>query len=125
MTRKNINLPNRGHELPFNDAVLVGDTLYLSGRIGFKPGTTKVPESPADEARHLLDQVVEVLKHAGMTMDNLVYVQIFCSDLSQFDTFNGVYRKYFKQDFPARAFLGSGPLLFGARFEMIAVAARG
>ena len=124
MTRTNINLPNRGHELPFNDGVLVDNTLYLSGRIGFTPGTLKVPDSPADEARYLLDQFVEVLKQAGMTMDDLVCVQIFCSDLSQFDTFNGVYRKYFKKDFPARAFLGSGPLLFGARFEMIAVAAR-
>jgi 2-iminobutanoate/2-iminopropanoate deaminase len=124
VTRKNINLPGRGHELPFNDAVLAGDTLYLSGRIGFTPGTMKVPDAPADEAHYLLDQFVEVLKQAGMTMDDLVYVQIFCSDLNQFDTFNGVYRKYFKQDFPARAFLGSGPLLFGARFEMIAVAAR-
>jgi 2-iminobutanoate/2-iminopropanoate deaminase len=124
MTRKNINLPGKGNQLPFNDGVLIGDTLYLSGRIGFTPGTMKVPDSPDDEARYLLDQFVEVLKQAGMTMDDLVHVQIFCSDLSLFDRFNAVYRTYFKSEFPARAFLGSGPLLFGARFEMIAVAAR-
>jgi 2-iminobutanoate/2-iminopropanoate deaminase len=57
-------------------------------------------------------------------MSDLVQVQIFTPDVSLFDTFNRVYRTYFEGDLPARAFLGSGPLLFGARFEIVAVAAR-
>lgn len=122
-TSERLNLA-RSHDLPFSDAVRIGETLYLSGRIGFEPGTTKIPADPRQEAKNLLDQFVEVLKLAGMTMDDLAYVQIFCSDLSQFDNFNSVYRGYFKK-FPARAFLGSGPLLFGARFEMIAIAVKG
>ena len=123
--RRYINLPNRRADLPFSDAVKVGDTLYIAGRLGFKPGTTEVPTDPSDEARNMLDGVRAVLTEAGMKMSDLVYVQIFCSDVSLFDTFNQVYRKYFSGALPARAFLGSGTLLFGARFEIIAMAVGG
>jgi reactive intermediate/imine deaminase len=110
---------------PFSDAVLVGDTLYLAGRIGFVPGTRQVPATAEEEARNVLDQFKTVLSEAGMTMDDLVSVQVFCSDVSLFDTWNKVYPTYFaSKDLPARAFLGSGPLLFGARFEMQAIAVR-
>ena len=57
-----------------------------------------------------------------MSMDDLVSVQVYCSDVSLFDTFNGVYRGYFHGNYPARAFLGSGKLLFGARFEVLGIA---
>ena len=122
--RRFINLPNRRGNLPFSDAVLVGDTLYIAGRIGFRPGTSQVPDDPAEEARYMLDGVRAVLTAADMKMSDLVYVQIFCSDVSLFETFNTVYRQYFSGDLPARAFLGSGPLLFGARFEIIGTAVR-
>jgi 2-iminobutanoate/2-iminopropanoate deaminase len=120
--RRYINLRDRRAALPFSDAVQVGDTLYLSGRLGFEPGTSKIPENPEEEAGYLLDGMRAVLAEAGMTMNDLVYVQVYCPDLSLFDRFNGVYRRYFSRDFPARAFLGSGPLLFGARFEIMGIA---
>lgn len=122
--RRYINLPGRRANLPYSDAVLTEDTLYIAGRIGFRPGTREIPNDPAEEARYMLDGVRAVLAEAGMKMDDLVYVQIFCSDVSLFDTFNGVYRQYFPGDLPARAFLGSGPLLYGARFEIIGMAVR-
>jgi 2-iminobutanoate/2-iminopropanoate deaminase len=122
--RRYVNLPNRRGNLPFSDAVISGDTIYISGRIGFKPGTTQVPEDPAEEARFMLDGVRSVLRESGSDMSDLVYVQIFCSDVSLFETFNQVYRQYFSGDLPARAFIGSGPLLFGARFEFIGIAAK-
>jgi reactive intermediate/imine deaminase len=122
--RRYINLPNRRHNLPFNDAVLVGDTLYLSGRIGIDPETLSAPDDVQKELTLLLDGVRDVLAAADMTMDDLVSVQIFCSDLSLFSTFNERYRTYFKGDLPARAFLGSGKLLLNGRFEICAIAAR-
>ena len=122
--RRFINLPDKSHSLPFSDAVLVGDTLYLSGRIGFKPGGTEVPDTPQEEARNMLDQFVAVLREAGMTLSDMVYVQIYSHNAQHFEAFNSVYREYFKGDLPARAFLGSGPLLFGARFEMQGIAAK-
>jgi reactive intermediate/imine deaminase len=122
--RKHINLPGRADGLPFSDAVLVGDTLYLAGRIGLKPGTQQVPDTAEEEARLVLDQLKAVLAAADMTMDDLVSVQVFCSDVKLFDTWNKIYPKYFTKELPARAFIGSGPLLFGARFEVQGVAAR-
>jgi 2-iminobutanoate/2-iminopropanoate deaminase len=105
---------------PFSDAVLVGRTLYLAGRTGAdKDG--KLPADAADEARAVMDQIKAVLAQEGMAMDDLAYVQVFCTDVKLYDSFNGVYRTYFKK-FPARAFIGSGLLLGGARFEVQGIA---
>jgi 2-iminobutanoate/2-iminopropanoate deaminase len=122
--RRDFVMPGRGHSLPFSDAVLVGDTLYLAGRIGFDPATGKPAARAEDEARFVMDGIRSVVEHAAMSMADLVYVQVFCPDVSNFEVFNGVYREYFKNELPARAFLGSGPLLFGARFEVQGIAVR-
>lgn len=106
-----------GTGTPFSGAVLVGDTLYVSGTLGLGPNR-QVPETVEAEARNALNNVRDLLKAAGMTMDDLVSVQVFCSDVAHYDAFNAVYRTYFTREFPARAFLGSGKLLFGARFEV-------
>lgn len=121
--RKHINLPGRLITAPFSDGVLVGDTLYLAGRIGLD-SSGKPPADPAAEARLALDGIKTVLAEAGMTTEDLVTVQVFCSDLSLFETWNGVYRGYFGQDLPARAFIGVGSLLRGGRFEIQAIAVR-
>ena len=117
--------PRRAGEegLPFSGAVQIGRTLYLSGDIGVDENR-RVPDTAETEARAVLDSVRATLESAGMTMDDLVYVQIFCSDVSHYDTFNRVYRTYFTREFPARAFIGSGPLLFGARFEVQGIAVK-
>jgi len=122
--RRYINLPGKHPSLPFSDAVLVGDTLYLAGRIGFDPATGKPAENVEEEARLVLDGLRMVLAKAGMTMDDLVYVQVYCPDVSLFERFNAVYRQFFARELPARAFLGSGPLLFGARFEVLGMAVK-
>lgn len=77
------------------------------------------------EAQLVLDELKRTLTAAGMTMDDLVFVQVFCSDLSTYDAFNAVYRSYFKNGkFPARAFLGVAKVLFDARFEVQGIAVR-
>ncbi len=122
--RRHINLPTKNAQLPFSDGVLVGNTLYLAGRLGIDPKTNKVPDDIEQEIRLMLDGFKATLAEAGMTMDNLVTVTIYCPDLTLYDKFNGVYRTYFGKNFPARAFIGSGPLLRGAHFEMQAIAAK-
>lgn len=124
--RRNINIARSAtaRNLPFSDAVLVGNTLYLSGRLGIDPKTGVPPADINDEIKFLLDGFKLVLADANMTMDNLVQVQVFCPDLGLYDKFNAAYRTYFSKDFPARAFIGSGPLLRGAHFEMIGIAAK-
>jgi 2-iminobutanoate/2-iminopropanoate deaminase len=106
---------------PFSGAVQVGKTLYLSGDIGVD-ANNRVPDTAEAEAGLLLQSVQRTLKEAGYTMDDLVYVQVFCSDVKHYDAFNAVYRTMFKKEFPARAFVGSGTLLFNARFEMQGIA---
>ncbi len=122
--RRYINIGGRPTNLPFSDGVLVGDTLFLSGRIGIDPRTMQAAADVGDEIRLMLDGVRATLEAAGMTMDDLVYVQVYCTDLSLYDQFNAAYRRYFGKDLPARAFLGAGSLLRGARFEMQAIAMR-
>jgi enamine deaminase RidA (YjgF/YER057c/UK114 family) len=122
--RQYINLPRPMPNLPFSDGVLVGNTLYLSGRIGLDPQTGKVPADVSDELHNLFDGIKNELMGAQMTMDDLVYVQVFCPDLSLYGKFNAAYRAYFAKDFPARAFIGSGPLLFGGHFEIQGIAVK-
>lgn len=122
--RRHIVLPSRTDKLPFSDGVLVGDSLYLAGRIGIDPQTGKPPEDAEKEIRFLLDGMKTTLAAADMTMDDLVSVQIFCPDLSLYEKFNEIYRTYFTKNFPARAFIGSGPLLRGGRFEAQGIAVR-
>jgi 2-iminobutanoate/2-iminopropanoate deaminase len=123
-SRRAIHLPDANPQLPFSDGILAGNTLYLAGRIGLdKSG--KPPAEINDEIKILLDQIKAVLEQAGMTMDDLVYVQIACTDLSLFDKFNAIYRTYFTtKDLPAREFIGAGTLLRGGHFELQAIAVR-
>ena len=109
--------------LPFSGAVRVGETLYLSGDIGIDENR-QVPDNAKDEARLLMESVQRTLAEAGYTMDDLVYVTVYCSDVKHYADFNEVYRGYFKEIFPARAFVGVGTLLFDARFEMQGIAVK-
>ena len=109
---------------PFSHAVLAGHTLYLSGGLGLDPKTMAPPAEVEDEVRLLLDGMKAKLALADMTMDDLVSVQIFCDDIALYGTFNAIYATYFKDGYPARAFIGSGPLLFGAHFEIQGIAVR-
>ena len=107
---------------PFSGAVWVDKTFYVSGMLGLEGG--QVPETAEQEAANVLDGIKGVLEGEGLTMDDLVVVQVYASDVADYGAFNSVYRTYFTGEFPARAFLGSGPLLFGARFEVMGTAVR-
>jgi 2-iminobutanoate/2-iminopropanoate deaminase len=114
--------PDRKGDWPFSDGVWVGRIFYLSGHLGLDPVTRKPPVEADREIRLMLDTLKATLKTAGMEMRHLACVQIFCADVSLFSTFNEIYREYFGRTFPARAFIGSGPLLYGARFEIQGIA---
>jgi 2-iminobutanoate/2-iminopropanoate deaminase len=107
---------------PFSEAVLNGDTLYVSGHLGLDPATGKPGATPEEEARLVMESFKRTVEAGGMSMDDLVSVTVYCSDVAHYDVFNSVYRTYFHGNFPARAFIGSGKLLFGARFEVQGIA---
>lgn len=108
----------------FSAAVMAGDTLYLSGTTDMDRATGKSPADPKDGAKLALDSIKHTVEGAGLTMDDLVWVQIFCSDLAYYSQFNEVYRAYFKGPLPARAFLGVDHLLGGAHFEIMGIAVK-
>jgi 2-iminobutanoate/2-iminopropanoate deaminase len=120
--RKNIVLDQT--TMPFSDAVLVGNTLYLSGYVGADPKTNVVPASAEEETRLAMDDLKRRVEAAGMTMDDLVQVHVLCTDLNLFQKFNTVYRTYFHSGFPARTFTGASKLLLGAHFEITGIAIR-
>ena len=123
--RKAFNAPEKAVQAPFSDGILAGNTLYLAGRIGLDPKTGKPPEAVEDEIKLMLDSLKGTLTQAGMSMDDLVYVQIACTDLSLFEKFNSIYKTYFTtKDLPAREFIGAAALLRGGHFELQAIAVR-
>lgn len=110
--------------LPFSDAVRVGDTLYISGTIGIDSKTGHVAADATAEARQVMENFKATVMASGFTMDDLVSLQVYCTDLALFDAFNSVYRGYFPKGFPARAFIGAKDLVLGAHFEVLGVAVR-
>jgi 2-iminobutanoate/2-iminopropanoate deaminase len=110
--------------LPFSDGVLVSNTLYIAGHIGLDTKTGLPPASAEDEARMVMEGIKQTVESAGLSMDEVVSIQVFCTDLKLYDTFNGVYKTYFHGDYPARAFVGASNLLRGGRFEVAGMAVK-
>jgi reactive intermediate/imine deaminase len=108
--------------LPFSDGVLVGNTLYIAGHIGLDAKTGMPPASAEEEARLVMDGIKKTVESAGLTMDDVVSIQIFCTDLKLYETFNDVYKTYFHGDYPARAFVGASNLLRGGKYEVAGIA---
>jgi len=110
----------------YSAAVQMGDTLYISGTAdGTDPDTGKPPVDAATGAKAVMNSVKKIVESAGYTMDDLVWVQIFATNLKDYADFNTVYRTYFKGPLPARAFIGAGSLLGTAHFEVMGMAVKG
>lgn len=122
--RKVINLPGSPATRPYSDAVLVKDTLYLSGKLGNDPKTNEYPKEFAEEVRQCLKNQAEVLKAAGFDFGDVVKVTVFMTDLTKFDDMNKVYLDFFKADRPARATIGVAGLVRNAHIEIEMVAVK-
>ena len=111
-------------QAPFSNGVMQGDTLYVAGHIGLDAATGQAAADVEKEARLVMDAVKQTLDRAGLAMDDLVSVTVYCTDLALYDKFNGVYRTYFHGQYPARAFIGIDKLVLGARFEVAGIAVK-
>ena len=105
-------------------AVQVGDTLYVAGQIGTVERTGNFDADLEKEIRTVLDNIQAVVEEAGLTMDDLVWVQVFCTNLALYGKFNDIYRTYFTGPLPARAFVGTSTLLINGHFEVMGIAVR-
>ena len=108
----------------YSPGVSVGHTVYVAGLQGTDPRTHKLPQAFDQEVRNALNNVGEVLKDGGMGYDDVVSVQIFLVDISQFQAVNEIYKEYFKAPLPARCTVQVSKLSLGSRIEISAVAQR-
>jgi reactive intermediate/imine deaminase len=110
--------------LPFSEAVRHGDTLWLSGQVGLKPGTMQlVPGGIEAEARQTMENIRTTLAAHGLTMADLVKCTAMLADMGEWGRFNDVYRTFFDGRYPARSALGANGLALGARVEVECIAA--
>lgn len=106
----------------YSQAVKVGDTVYLSGQIPLVPETMTVIEGDfSTQVRRVFDNLSAVAKASGGTLQDIVKLNIFLTDLSYFGTVNEIMAEYFQQPYPARAAIGVASLPKGVPVEMDAV----
>jgi 2-iminobutanoate/2-iminopropanoate deaminase len=83
---------------PYNQAVLIGNTLYTSGQIALNPETMElVTDTIESETRQVMENMKAVLQTAGMTFENVVKTSIFITDMNDFASINTVYGSYFNE----------------------------
>jgi 2-iminobutanoate/2-iminopropanoate deaminase len=111
---------------PLSPAILVGDTLYLSGSTGGDPKTGELVKGGFEpEMRQIMSNVQTLLKAAGMEIADVVAVTAYLGDMSDYARFNEIYREYFKaQPLPTRSTVAVKELARGARIEMTMTAVR-
>lgn len=97
--KKTINTNNAPAPIgPYNQAVLSGNTLYISGQIAINPNTGDlVLDSLEKETTQVLENLKAVLTAAEMTFENVVKTSIFITDMNNFTTINTIYGKYFNE----------------------------
>lgn len=88
---------------PYSQAVLVDDTLYVSGNIPVIPATGDVADGIVNQSKQVFENMKAVLNEAGMGFENVVKTTAFLTDLSNFATFNEIYASYFVAPYPARS----------------------
>ena len=107
---------------PYSQAVRQGDTVYLSGQIPLDPNSGLLVEGDIDaQARRAFDNLRAVCEAAGGSLDDVVRLGLYLTDLSQFSAVNAVMSDYFDAPYPARSTIGVASLPRGAQFEVDAV----
>lgn len=110
---------------PYNQAILINSTLYISGQICIDPPTGELKNRDIQEETHqAMQNLKSILTEAGMNFNNVVKTTIFITDMHQFSEINEVYGKYFNGDFPARETVqvSALPKFTNVEISMIAVA---
>ncbi|HRD38259.1 MAG TPA: Rid family detoxifying hydrolase [Bacteroidia bacterium] len=104
---------------PYNQAVIVGDSVYISGTIAMDLQSKQLVKAHIKEETKLVMEYIEaILKEAGCTFDNVVKTTIFLNDMNNFVHVNEVYSSYFKKNFPARATIQAQRLPKDANVEI-------
>ena len=107
---------------PYSQAVRAGNTVYFSGQIPLDPATGNLVDGDiAAQARRAFDNLKAVAEAAGGSLDRIVRLGLYLTDLSQFAAVNAVMQEYFSAPYPARSTIGVSALPKGVSFEADAV----
>jgi 2-iminobutanoate/2-iminopropanoate deaminase len=106
-----------GRPLPFSSAVRIGDTLYMSGQMGFREDAT-LPEGMEAQARQTMENIRDVLTSAGLGFPDVFHCTVMLADMSQWAAFNEVYLEYFSEPLPTRSAFGANGLALGGLVEL-------
>ena len=109
---------------PYSQAVLTGDTAYLSGQLGMDPATGELEQGVEAQAQAAMKNIGAILREAGLDYQQIVKTTVFVKSLADFATVNAVYASYFQGDYPARSCVEVSALPKGALVEIECVAAR-
>jgi 2-iminobutanoate/2-iminopropanoate deaminase len=109
---------------PYNQAILVNNTLYISGQVCLDPATGTLKNNDVKEETHqVFKNLKAILQEAGMSLSDVVKSTIFITDMTRFAELNEVYAQYFDKDFSARETVqvAALPLFVNVEISMIAV----
>lgn len=111
-------------DLPFSQAIVHGDTVYVSGQVGTDPDTGEIVDGGVQaETRQIMENISAILGAAGTSMDNLVKATVFLDDIDEFEEFNEVYREYLTEPLPARSAFEVSDLAIDIAVEIEVIAA--
>lgn len=105
----------------YSQAVKVGNTVYMSGQIGFIPSTMELVDGIENQSRQVFKNLSAVAHAAGGSLADIVKLNIYLTDMSNFPVINQVMAEFFKEPYPARAAVGVKELPKGAIVEADAV----
>ena len=109
---------------PFSPAVRTEQSIYVSGQVGEDPAIGRLVEGTGAQTAQALENVQTVLQAAGATLEDVVRVGVYLTDMRDFATMNQVYARYFQRPFPARTTVQVAGLPLGAAVEIDVVASR-
>ena len=107
---------------PYNQAIVVGDLVFVAGQLGVKPGDTYVEGDVTQQTEQVMRNLSAILEAAGSSLDRLVKTTVYLQDLDDFSAMNEVYAQHVGETPPARATVEVAKLPAGGRVEIEAVA---
>ena len=107
---------------PYSQAIQWGDVVFISGQVAFIPTTGELNNSTFEnEVNQVIDNLEEICKEAGGSLDNILKLSIFLTDLTNFDAVNNLMKERFSEPFPARSTIEVSRLPKDVNIEMDAI----
>jgi 2-iminobutanoate/2-iminopropanoate deaminase len=107
---------------PYNQAIRVGDFVFVAGQLGFRPGDTTLEGDITQQTEQAFKNIAAILEAAGSSLDRLVKTTVFLQDFGDFAAMNEVYARYVGERPPARATVEVAGLPSGGLVEIEAIA---